>query len=148
MYNLKNIYRYIFLIKNRTTNFEIHLSLRLHEGLQATGDAFSTKKRISSTSKHEIFSLFFNFWGCFLLSWIQIQLTKTNADPCRSGSATPEDPQQNVPVMETLGLVLPVGLVFPAIRTQGLHRLQDVCLCVAVRRIIRLPKASLFTTLS
>ncbi len=61
----------------------------LHEGRPVTGEVLSTQKRRSSTSKHEIFLLY--FYESFLLSWIRIP----NADPdpvdqnqC-SGSRTP-----------------------------------------------------------
>jgi hypothetical protein len=56
--------------------------------VQATGEAFSPQKRKSSISKHEIFLTFFYFSGSYLTSWIRIQPTKTNADPCGTGSTT------------------------------------------------------------
>jgi hypothetical protein len=58
-----------------------HISLGLHKGLQATGEAFST-------SKHEIPSLFFNFFAfldpdlhILMRTRVRIQRTKINADP-------------------------------------------------------------------
>jgi len=64
---------------------------------QATGEAFSSQKRTSSTSIDEN-SVLFYFFGSFLPSWIRIRIrnlyadpdpdptAQINADPCESGS--------------------------------------------------------------
>jgi hypothetical protein len=51
--------------------------------VQVTEEAFSSQKRPSNTSKHDIFK-FFYFSGSFLLSWIWIPNPFT--DPIESGS--------------------------------------------------------------
>ncbi len=46
------------------SKIKIYLSLRPNKDVQATGEAFSSQKRTSSTSKHEFMYLFFvrHFW--------------------------------------------------------------------------------------
>jgi hypothetical protein len=68
-------------------------SLASIKDAQATGEAFSPKKRTSSTSKHKKSLLFKDF---FLYLWVisalldpdQDSATQNNADPCGSGSTT------------------------------------------------------------
>ncbi len=62
----------------KTTSY---LSLGLHKGLQDTKEAFSSQKRTSSTSNHEISEFFFYFCGSFLPSWIRIWIRIPNTDP-------------------------------------------------------------------
>jgi hypothetical protein len=47
------------------------------KGVQATGETFSSQKKTSSTSKHEISSLFTTFMGQFFHSWIRIRIQPT-----------------------------------------------------------------------
>jgi hypothetical protein len=65
----------------------IYVSLGLHKGRPSysTDEAFSHQKRTSSTSKHEISSIFV---GSFLLSWIQPDLKSGSTDLIESGSET------------------------------------------------------------
>ncbi len=51
----------------------IYLFLGLHiKYVQVTEEAFSSQKRPSNTSKHELLQIFFYFCGPFLPSWIRI----------------------------------------------------------------------------
>ncbi len=59
--NWKKFIADIFFLLSKTT---IYLSLGLHD-VQLTKEAFSSQKRTSSTSKHEIFEFFSNFLGLF-----------------------------------------------------------------------------------
>ncbi len=54
---------------------------------QATGEAFSSQKRTSSTSKHEI-SLLFLFFGVIFALLDSDPATHINSDPCGSESKT------------------------------------------------------------
>jgi hypothetical protein len=59
----------------------MYLSLGLHkERTQATGEAFSAKKKTSSTSKHENSLLFLYLWLIFALLDLDPG-TQMNADP-------------------------------------------------------------------
>ncbi len=73
--------------------FTYNLKLGLHKGRPSYIKVFSPQKRTSSTSKHEISSLFL-FDGVFFLSCIRIRIPSADSDPdsadqnqCVSGSA-------------------------------------------------------------
>jgi hypothetical protein len=73
------IFFYIFfLIKTA-----IYLSLGLHkvQYVQVIEEAFSSQKRPSNTSKHELLQIFVYFCGSFLPSWIRIRNRIPNPDP-------------------------------------------------------------------
>ncbi len=57
---------------------------------QAIKEAFSSQKRTSNTSKHEIFLIFFYFCGSFLPSWIRIRIPNTDPDPLTWLSPDPQ----------------------------------------------------------
>jgi hypothetical protein len=67
----------------------IYLSLASIKYVQITEEAFSSQKRPSNTSKHELLQIFFYFCGSFLPSWIRIRipgpdpLARLNPDPFR-----------------------------------------------------------------
>jgi hypothetical protein len=73
----------IFLIKN------CYLLIPRKDA-QATGEAFSPKKRKSSTSKDENSVLFSIFVGHFLSSWIRIRIRNLNADPYPDPDTDPD----------------------------------------------------------
>ncbi len=51
----------------------IYLALGLHiKNVQVTEEAFSSQKRPSNTSKHELLKFFYYFCGSFLPSWMRI----------------------------------------------------------------------------
>jgi hypothetical protein len=49
--------------------------------VQGTEEAFSSQKRPSNTSKHELLQIFFYFYGSFLPSWIRIRIPNPDPDP-------------------------------------------------------------------
>ncbi len=49
--------------------------------VQVIEEAFSSQKRPSNTSKHELLPIFFYFCGSFLPSWIRIRIPSTDPDP-------------------------------------------------------------------
>ncbi len=59
----------------------IYLSLGLHKDVQVIEEAFSSQKRPSNTSKHELLQIFVYFCGSFLPSWIRIRIQIPNPDP-------------------------------------------------------------------
>ncbi len=67
----------------------IYLPLGLHKVCPSYRKAFSSQKRPSITSKHELLQIFFYFCRPFLTSWIRIRipnpdpLTRLNPDPIR-----------------------------------------------------------------
>ncbi len=73
-----------FTVEKKLNFFEskstIYLPLGPIKDVQVTEEAFSSQKRTSSTSKHEI-SKFFYFCGYFFLSWIRIRILNTDPDP-------------------------------------------------------------------
>ncbi len=81
--NWKKIYSWkknIFLTENA-----IYINLALYP--RRLSYRRSSKENIQHFKTWNFF-LFFYFRGSFLPSWIRIQPTKINADPCRSGSET------------------------------------------------------------
>ncbi len=49
--------------------------------VQVTEEAFSSQKRPSNTSKHELLQKIFFFCGSFLPSWIRIRIPNSDLDP-------------------------------------------------------------------
>jgi hypothetical protein len=49
--------------------------------VQVAEETFSSQKRPSNTSKHELLQFFFYFCGSFLPSWIRIPNTDPDPDP-------------------------------------------------------------------
>ncbi len=49
--------------------------------VQVIEEVFSSQKRPSNTSKHELLPFFFYFCGSFLPSWIRIRIPNTDPDP-------------------------------------------------------------------
>jgi hypothetical protein len=49
--------------------------------VQVTKEAFSSQKRTSGTSKHDISQIFSTFVGHFCPSWIRIRIRIPNTDP-------------------------------------------------------------------
>jgi hypothetical protein len=77
---------------------------------QATGEAFSPQKRISSTSKDENSVLFFYFFWSFLPSWIRIRNLYADPDPEAQINADP-DPKPSIAVLQYCSIaVLLLGL--------------------------------------
>jgi hypothetical protein len=70
-----------FLIQNCNL---LYFSLGLHKDVQATEEVFIPQKRHSALQNFK----YLHFLWVILPSWIRIQSTKMNTDPCGSGSTT------------------------------------------------------------
>ncbi len=66
----------------------IYLSLGLHKVCPCYKEAFSSEKRPSNTSKHELLQIFVYFCGSFLPSWIRIRIHRPDWIRIQSGSGS------------------------------------------------------------
>ncbi len=73
--------------KNYSWNFFFNFffisktAIYLSPGLQVIEEAFSSQKRPSNTSKHELLQIIVYFCGSFMPSWIRIRIPNTDPDP-------------------------------------------------------------------
>ncbi len=85
---LKKNYSWNFFYIFLGSKTAIYLSLGLHKVCPSIEEAFSSQKRPSNTSKHELLQHFFYFCGSFLPSWIRIHRPDWIRIQSGSGSAT------------------------------------------------------------
>jgi hypothetical protein len=71
---------FLYFFSSKTA---IYLSLGLHKVgyVQVIEEAFSSQKRPSKTSKHELLQIIVYFCGSFLPSWIRIRIRNPDPDP-------------------------------------------------------------------